>query len=87
MTTASRVDAISSESDPCQLLRVSEVAAMLGVHTRSVWRLASNGTIPRPVRLSLRLVRWRRADLERHLATLGDGQAARPPQPAATRQP
>ncbi|NUQ53073.1 MAG: helix-turn-helix domain-containing protein [Phycisphaerales bacterium] len=49
------------------LLTVRQVADLLGVHVRSVWRMAQTGEIPAPIRLSERVVRWRLADLRDHL--------------------
>jgi len=49
------------------LLTVRQVAELLGVHTRSVWRMAQTGEIPAPIRLSERVVRWRLSDLRIHL--------------------
>lgn len=49
------------------LLTVRQVADLLGVHVRSVWRLAQTGEIPAPIRLSERVVRWRLSDLRDHL--------------------
>jgi predicted DNA-binding transcriptional regulator AlpA len=46
-----------------RLLTAREVADHLGVHVRSVWRLASTGRLPQPVRLSKRIVRWRQSDV------------------------
>lgn len=54
------------------LLRVDQVAEVLAISRRSVWRLSSTGQLPRPVRLpGTRAVRWRRADLERFVEELG----------------
>ena len=39
------------------LLTVREVAALLGVSPRQIWKLNSTGRIPAPLRLS-RSVRW-----------------------------
>ena len=52
------------------LLTAREVADLLNVHIRSVWRMAQTGDIPAPIRLSERVVRWRMADLEAHLDQL-----------------
>jgi excisionase family DNA binding protein len=52
------------------LLTAREVADLLGVHVRSVWRMAQAGDIPAPIRLSERVVRWRMADLEVHFDLL-----------------
>jgi predicted DNA-binding transcriptional regulator AlpA len=51
------------------LLTVQEVACMLGCSTRSIARHAAQGRFPRGKRISNRLVRWDRAEVERHIAT------------------
>ena len=66
------------ESGP-KLLTVKELAAMLGVHERSVWRMAAqaeagHGDFPKPPRIGPKTVRWRLADVEAYLAALA-GQA------------
>ena len=50
----------------CELLRATDVAKLLAVSTRTVWRLRDAGQLPRPVRLGggRHLVRWRRSDIE-----------------------
>jgi predicted DNA-binding transcriptional regulator AlpA len=58
-----------------RLLTVTELAAMLGVHERTCWRLAAmaeagQGDFPRPLRIGPRVVRWRLADVEAYLAAL-----------------
>jgi len=73
---------VRTESDSCgrtdnstpniTLLTAREVADLLGVHVRSVWRLAQAGEIPAPIRISERVVRWRLADLEAHLQRLAE---------------
>jgi excisionase family DNA binding protein len=45
-----------------KLLTVRDVAAMLSVSTRQVWKLTASGKLPEPVRLG-RSVRWRESDL------------------------
>lgn len=66
------------------LLTAREVAQLLGVHVRSVWRLAQTGEIPAPLRVSERVVRWRLADLEAHLNQLAvKGQRIRKGAPHA----
>lgn len=52
------------------LLDVRQVADLLGISTRTVWRLAATGDIPAPIRIGERIVRWRAADLEHHLGRL-----------------
>ena len=50
-----------------QLLTIGHVAELLRVHRRTVWRLVASGTLPAPLRLAAKTVRWRLADLERAL--------------------
>ena len=50
------------------LLDVQQVAGILQLSQRTVWRLASSGDIPKPVKLGPRLVRWRLADIERFVS-------------------
>jgi predicted DNA-binding transcriptional regulator AlpA len=40
-----------------------QVAAMLGVSVRQVWRLHTTGRLPKAIRLG-NCVRWRRAEIE-----------------------
>ena len=44
------------------LLSVDEVAAMLNVSERTLWRLLSAGKLPQPVRFG-RSTRWRTAEV------------------------
>ncbi len=55
-----------------RLLRAREVADMLAVSLRGVWRLASEGHIPAPIKLG-GATRWRESDLRR-LLNEADGQ-------------
>lgn len=54
----------------CVMLQADQVAELLGVSSRSVWRMAAAGDIPAPVKIGPRLVRWRLATLERYLEGL-----------------
>ena len=45
------------------LLTVKEVAEMLGLSERTVYRLADMGKMPRPVKIGA-AVRWRRNELD-----------------------
>jgi predicted DNA-binding transcriptional regulator AlpA len=61
-----------------KLLTAKELAAALGVHERTCWRLAAmaeagHGDFPRPLRIGPRVVRWRLADVEAYLAALAAG--------------
>ena len=49
------------------LLDVQEVASLLAVSERTVYRLADRGKMPPPVRLGA-LVRWSRAGIENWIA-------------------
>ena len=53
----------SSQSAIPPLLTVAEVAKVLRISTRSVWRLVNTGKLIKPVRIG-GSIRWRRTDLE-----------------------
>ena len=61
---------MTTERNICELLTVKEVAGLLKIHVRSVWRMAATGQIPEPIRLGPKTVRWRAVDLEAHLTRL-----------------
>jgi excisionase family DNA binding protein len=44
-----------------ELMTVQQVAALLNVTRRTVWRLVKSGHLPQPLRVSPRLRRWPRA--------------------------
>ena len=44
------------------LIPVEEVASMLGVSERTLWRLLSAGKVPEPLRIG-RSTRWRSAEI------------------------
>lgn len=44
------------------LVTADELALMLGVSARTVWRLNSTAMLPRPLKLN-RSVRWKHADI------------------------
>ncbi len=62
--------------DGVTLLTARQVADLLGVHVRSVWRMSHTGQIPLPIRLAERVVRWRLADLQAHLDGIASGAKA-----------
>lgn len=47
---------------PAELLDVKQTAKLLSASTRTVYRLADSGKMPRPIKLGA-LVRWRRDEL------------------------
>jgi excisionase family DNA binding protein len=48
---------------PPMLLTVDQVAQLLQVSARTVWRMRSGGELPAPIRV-LGSVRWRRTEVE-----------------------
>jgi excisionase family DNA binding protein len=65
-------------TDHVKLLTVKELAAALGVHERTCWRLAAMAeagrcAFPKPLRIGPKTVRWRLADVEAYLAALAAG--------------
>lgn len=47
-----------------QLITTEELAEILGMSKRTIWRLLSAGQIPQPVRIG-RSTRWRRDEVQR----------------------
>ena len=53
----------------CQLLTCRDVARLLKIHVRSVWRAvglaeAEQSDFPKPIRLGPKTVRWRMKDVQ-----------------------
>lgn len=61
------MDEIRNRKADVAVVSVREVAELLGVNARTVWRMAQRGEIPAPIRLGERVVRWRLSDLREHL--------------------
>lgn len=56
-----------------ELLRAADVAKMLSVSVRSVWRLRDGCPgFPRPIRLNGNLIRWRSSDIEQFVRSAKD---------------
>jgi excisionase family DNA binding protein len=58
-----------------ELFTSRQVARLLKVCRRTVWRKVQRGELPQPLRLGRRLVRWRADEIRAYLETL---TAARP---------
>ena len=54
------------EKKQFQLLTAKELAEMLALSVRTVWRLKSAGKLPQPVTVGAS-IRWRISDIERFL--------------------
>lgn len=50
--------------EPAKLLRVQEVAHLLTISVREVWRRADSGDLPKPLRLGGKVRRWLREEIE-----------------------
>jgi excisionase family DNA binding protein len=68
------------EANESLLLSVREVALLLSVSTRTVWRLVSAGELVRPVALGS-VARWRRGDVEAFATSLPDVKGILRPKP------
>ena len=62
-----------SPQPSANLLTPREVAAMLRVNRDTVYVQCRRGVLPKPIRIGQRIIRWRRADIERFLANGGTG--------------
>lgn len=63
------------ETDHCQLITVKALAALLHVHERTCWRLATEaeagrGTFPAPLKIGPKTIRWRLSDVQAYIAGL-----------------
>ena len=52
------------------LMTAQEVADRLSFSVRTVYRLVARGVLPKPVRFNRKLVRWKKSDIDRYLASL-----------------
>ena len=73
------INQVPGNSACLQLLDVREVAGLLRMHPRSIWRLATmaeagQGNFPRPLRIAAKTIRWSLSDVHAYLAALaGEG--------------
>jgi len=56
-------------------LSVEQIAEQLGISTSCVWRWAADGKLPKPIKLSSRVTRWRADEIEQALSKLEEGAA------------
>jgi predicted DNA-binding transcriptional regulator AlpA len=56
-----------SKSAPADLLTPREVARMLHISVKTLYRLVRAGTMPPPIRLTHKTARWRPEDIARFL--------------------
>ena len=64
-----------SRSEPPVLLTSREVARLLHIGVKSVFKLVQAGVVPPPIRLSRKILRWRAEDIARFLRG-GGGKSA-----------
>ena len=53
-----------------QLMKIEEVLALVGFGKSTLYKMISAGLFPRPVRIGLRAVRWRRSEILAWLESL-----------------
>lgn len=70
------MDELQVRKTDVAVINVREVAELLGVNTRTIWRLCQRNELPAPIRLGPRILRWRLADLREHLDRKADGDIA-----------
>ena len=58
------------KKESSEYLSVRQVADLLGVTTRTIWKLSAAKQFPAPVRLTPRLPRWKRAEIDAHIELL-----------------
>lgn len=51
-----------------QYIKIKELAQMIPVSRATIWRMATDGRLPRPIRFSDRCTAWRKADIDKWLA-------------------
>lgn len=61
MTQRNQSAVLSHAAD--RLLRAREVAGVLGIGLRTLWRLVSCGTLPRPIYIG-RCARWLQSEID-----------------------
>lgn len=62
---------------PPEFISAEDIAAILSVSIRTVFRLRARGVLPAPVEVSRNIVRWRRSAIQTYLDSLKDRKAGR----------
>ena len=62
-----------------------ELANILQIGERTCWRLATQaeageGNFPKPLRIGLRMARWRLSDVEAYITSLAGGKTGKTPE-------
>lgn len=58
---------MTNTTETCRMMSVRDIAHRLNCSTRTVYRLADSGRMPRPIKVG-RLVRWKTEIIERWFA-------------------
>ena len=64
--------AVTTPQQRGEFLSVREVSALLSITSRTVWKMVSCGRFPKPVYLTPRLPRWKRAEIDAHIEALAE---------------
>lgn len=75
-TLGAFMDELQVRKTDVAVISVREVAELLGVNTRTVWRLCQRNELPPPLRLGTRILRWRLVDIRVHLDRKAGGDMA-----------
>ncbi len=67
------IDVLRTSAAPDRLLTVAQVAAMLAISVRTVWKLCSTGDLPQPLHLGGSR-RWRESDITKYIESLAETQ-------------
>jgi predicted DNA-binding transcriptional regulator AlpA len=68
------------------LLTVNDVARLLKVSTRTIWRYVVLQKVPEPIHINGNTVRWRAADIAEYLKSGGITRSAVPKRPKRPRR-
>lgn len=56
------------------LLTIRDVAEILDLGQRTVWRLEAEGRLPKAIRLNRRVVRWKASAIQSYIDQLGTAE-------------